>query len=183
MQGGFLCLETGLTRSKNNINVAMKNLADLGMSIVLYWAVGYGLMWGASNGGWIGSSDFIPDVGREGAWFAVFLLFGAMFCGTTVTIYECLAIELGVEYEYTVDLPAGAAVEGDPADWLGMDIPKALYDDLLTAAQGQAVTDLRQHMTRLEALGDEGRSLAAHLRGLAMEYDMEAIKDALEELR
>ena len=30
MQGGFLCLESGLTRSKNKINVALKNLADLG---------------------------------------------------------------------------------------------------------------------------------------------------------
>ena len=76
MQGGFLCLETGLTRSKNNINVAVKNLADLGLSVVLYWAVGYGLMWGASNGGWIGVSDFAPDFGRAGAWFAIFLLFG-----------------------------------------------------------------------------------------------------------
>ena len=28
MQGGFLCLESGLTRSKNSINVAIKNLAD-----------------------------------------------------------------------------------------------------------------------------------------------------------
>ena len=86
MQGGFLCLETGLTRSKNNINVAVKNLADLGLSIVLYWAVGYGLMWGVSSGGWIGMSDFVPYFGRAGAWFAIFLLFGAMFCGTTVTI-------------------------------------------------------------------------------------------------
>ena len=51
MQGGFLCLETGLTRSKNNINVAVKNLADLGLSVVLYWAVGYGLMWGRRMAG------------------------------------------------------------------------------------------------------------------------------------
>ena len=86
MQGGFLCLETGLTRSKNNINVAVKNLMDLGISVTLYWAVGYGLMYGSSNGGWIGSSDFIPDLSRGGAWLAVFLLFGAMFCGTAVTI-------------------------------------------------------------------------------------------------
>ena len=28
MQAGFLCLETGMTRSKNNINVAIKNFCD-----------------------------------------------------------------------------------------------------------------------------------------------------------
>ena len=41
MQAGFLCLETGLTRSKNNINVAIKNMADFGISTVLYWAFGF----------------------------------------------------------------------------------------------------------------------------------------------
>ncbi len=86
MQGGFLCLETGLTRSKNNISVAVKNLADLGMSVVLYWALGYGLMFGASSAGWIGTSSFVPNLGGENGWTAAFLLFGAMFCGTAVTI-------------------------------------------------------------------------------------------------
>ncbi|SLM27820.1 hypothetical protein MTBBW1_1140010 [Desulfamplus magnetovallimortis] len=28
MQPGFMCLESGMTRSKNSINVAIKNLAD-----------------------------------------------------------------------------------------------------------------------------------------------------------
>ena len=86
MQAGFLCLKTGLTRSKNNINVAIKNLTDLGVSIVLFWALGYGIMFGVSSGGWIGSTSFIPDLGYSGGWFAVFLLFEAMFCGTAVTI-------------------------------------------------------------------------------------------------
>lgn len=86
MQAGFLCLETGLTRSKNNINVAIKNLTDLGVSIVLFWAVGYGLMFGITQDGWIGSSNFLSDMGREGTWFSVFLLFQAMFCGTAATI-------------------------------------------------------------------------------------------------
>jgi len=40
MQPGFMCLESGLTRSKNNINVAVKNLADFGISVSLFWALG-----------------------------------------------------------------------------------------------------------------------------------------------
>jgi ammonium transporter, Amt family len=36
MQAGFMCLESGLTRSKNSINVALKNFADFGLSVVLF---------------------------------------------------------------------------------------------------------------------------------------------------
>ncbi|MCB0153886.1 MAG: ammonium transporter [Anaerolineae bacterium] len=86
MQAGFLCLETGLTRSKNNINVAIKNLTDFGISVVVFWACGYGFMFGASQFGWFGSTAFLPDLRQQGVWFAVFLLFQIMFCGTAVTI-------------------------------------------------------------------------------------------------
>jgi Amt family ammonium transporter len=40
MQVGFLCLETGFTRSKNNVNVAVKNLTDFCVSSMVFWAVG-----------------------------------------------------------------------------------------------------------------------------------------------
>jgi Amt family ammonium transporter len=65
MQPGFMCLESGLTRSKNSINVAIKNLADLGISIALFWAFGYAFMFGTSVLGWIGSSDFFVHVERK----------------------------------------------------------------------------------------------------------------------
>ena len=35
MQAGFLCLESGLTRSKNSINVAAKNVADFALAAVV----------------------------------------------------------------------------------------------------------------------------------------------------
>ena len=54
MQIGFLCLESGLTRSKNAINVAVKNMADLSVAIFCYWLFGFGLMFGATAGGWYG---------------------------------------------------------------------------------------------------------------------------------
>ena len=86
MQAGFLCLETGLTRSKNSINVAVKNLADFGISVLVFWAVGFGIMFGASQGGWFGGSLFLPDLSATPAGLATFLLFQLMFCGTAVTI-------------------------------------------------------------------------------------------------
>ena len=38
MQAGFMCLETGLSRSKNSINVALKNVSDFGIAVVVFWA-------------------------------------------------------------------------------------------------------------------------------------------------
>ncbi|MEO1393811.1 MAG: ammonium transporter [Cyanobacteria bacterium J06634_5] len=85
MQPGFMCLESGLTRSKNSINVAVKNLADLGISICFFWGFGYALMFGASQAGWIGTSGFFLDIESD-AKLAAFFLFQMMFCGTATTI-------------------------------------------------------------------------------------------------
>lgn len=84
MQGGFALLESGLTRSKNSINVAVKNLTDLGISILCFWLVGFGLMFGASAGGWVGLDKFFFSA--AGAWPGIFFLFQAMFCSTSATI-------------------------------------------------------------------------------------------------
>lgn len=86
MQAGFLCLEAGSTRSKNNINVVIKNIADLGLSVLCFWLFGYGLMFGQTHRGWIGTASFSPDVGQGEVWVAAFFLFQAMFCSTAVTI-------------------------------------------------------------------------------------------------
>lgn len=86
MQPGFMCLESGLTRSKNNINVAIKNLADFGISLVLFWAGGFGLMFGLSVGGWLGQDAFFSDINTLPTELAAFFLFQAMFCSTATTI-------------------------------------------------------------------------------------------------
>ncbi|MCP5096565.1 MAG: ammonium transporter [Chloroflexi bacterium] len=85
MQAGFLSLETGLTRNKNNINVAVKNIADFSVSTLLFWAVGFALMFGATRGGWLGSTHFLLNFSID-TWTTVFFLFQVMFCGTAVTI-------------------------------------------------------------------------------------------------
>ena len=86
MQAGFMCLESGLTRAKNSINVAVKNIADFGISVALFWVLGYGIMFGTSQGGWIGTSDFFPSAQEEQSLMVVFFLYQAMFCGTATTI-------------------------------------------------------------------------------------------------
>lgn len=85
MQPGFMCLESGLTRSKNSINVAAKNLADFGVSVILFWAMGYALMFGISWGGVVGTSGFFLSPGTDYV-LSAFFLFQIMFCGTATTI-------------------------------------------------------------------------------------------------
>ena len=84
MQAGFLCVESGLTRNKNNINVAVKNLTDFSVSTALFWLFGFGLMFGSTTGGWLGTNAFAPDYNSDISFG--FLLFQIMFCGTAVTI-------------------------------------------------------------------------------------------------
>jgi Amt family ammonium transporter len=86
MQAGFLCLESGLTRRKNSINVAIKNLADFCLSTVVFWVVGFGIMFGASQAGWFGKSYFSMDFSESHQLFGAFFLFQVMFCGAAVTI-------------------------------------------------------------------------------------------------
>jgi Amt family ammonium transporter len=91
MQLGFLCLEAGLTRSKNAINVAVKNMTDLSVAIILYWLFGFGLMFGASENGWVGSGFVMLSF--TDTWQSAFFLFQAMFCTTAATIVSGAAAE------------------------------------------------------------------------------------------
>lgn len=87
MQAGFLCLEAGVTRSKNAINVAMKNVCDFAVAMLIFWCVGFGIMFGSSHGGWVGATFFFPEFGADEAyWLAIFFLFQVMFCATAATI-------------------------------------------------------------------------------------------------
>ena len=85
MQPGFMCLESGLTRSKNNINVAFKNLTDFGISVFCFWSVGFAFMFGTSASGIIGHSNFFFATNVQ-PLDAAFFLFQVMFCGTATTI-------------------------------------------------------------------------------------------------
>ncbi len=58
MQAGFLLLETGLVRSKNSINVAIKNIIDYVIGSICFFALGYGLMFGSSYNGYFGQNIF-----------------------------------------------------------------------------------------------------------------------------
>lgn len=85
MQAGFMCLESGLARAKNSINVAVKNMADFVLSVAGFWFIGFGLMFGTTAYGLFGTSDFCVSF-ENAPWLAVFFVFQATFCGTAATI-------------------------------------------------------------------------------------------------
>lgn len=85
MQAGFALVECGSARSKNAINVIMKNYTDMSVGALIFWAFGYGLMFGESSG-WIGLDRFFPDnLDSQGS---VFLAYQIMFAATAVTIFS-----------------------------------------------------------------------------------------------
>lgn len=85
MQPGFACLESGLTRSKNSINVAVKNVTDAMIALILFWLVGFGIMFGISESGIVGTNEFMIPF-TESSWNVAFFLFQAMFVATAATI-------------------------------------------------------------------------------------------------
>ena len=84
MQAGFMCMETGLSRHKNSINVALKNAADFGVSVVIFWLFGFGLMFGTSYNGFFGTDLFFfkTDISE----YMTYFVFQAMFVATAATI-------------------------------------------------------------------------------------------------
>ncbi len=84
MQAGFALVESGMSRAKNAVNVMMKNYMDGCVGSIVFWLVGFGLMFGANATGWYGMSHFAPHQGEP--WDFTFLLFQMMFAATAATI-------------------------------------------------------------------------------------------------
>ncbi|MCR5244166.1 MAG: ammonium transporter [Bacteroidales bacterium] len=85
MQPGFALCETGFTRSKNSVNILMKNFVDFMLGSLLFFFAGFGMMFG--EGGFVGMPNFGDltfykgDLPVEG-----FLIFETVFCATSATI-------------------------------------------------------------------------------------------------
>lgn len=88
MQAGFAMVESGFTRAKNAVNIMMKNLMDFSLGSLAFWAVGFGLMFGATTTGFFGTSGFLlSDFAVEGdPWLYAFWLFQTVFAATAATI-------------------------------------------------------------------------------------------------
>jgi len=85
MQAGFALVELGLTRSKNAINIIMKNLMDFAIGSLSFFVLGFGLMFGTTNG-FFGTNEFLLSASSGNSWDYTFIIFQTVFAGTAATI-------------------------------------------------------------------------------------------------
>ena len=88
MQAGFAMVETGFTRAKNAANIMMKNLMDFCIGCCAFWFIGFGLMFGKSDG-FFGTSWFAfnwQQAHEAGDWPFTFFVFQLVFAATAATI-------------------------------------------------------------------------------------------------
>ncbi|HHL42754.1 MAG TPA: ammonium transporter, partial [Hellea balneolensis] len=92
MAAGFAMLEMGLVRRKNVSMQGVKNIALYSIAGLMFWLIGYNVMYGGEAGGFVGSFTpyNFPDPGADKAeagysvasdWF-----FQMVFCATTASI-------------------------------------------------------------------------------------------------
>ena len=86
MQAGFAMVETGFTRAKNAVNILMKNLMDFSVGSLAFFLIGFGLMFGETNG-LFGTTLFgLSGVEPGTDWNWTFLIFQTVFAATAATI-------------------------------------------------------------------------------------------------
>jgi Amt family ammonium transporter len=74
MNLGFACVESGMCRAKNCVNILSKNFVVFAVTAIGFWLLGWGLMFGNGNG----------FVGSEGLWMVA----GADNSPATVSAYQ-----------------------------------------------------------------------------------------------
>jgi Amt family ammonium transporter len=90
MQAGFAMVETGFTRAKNAGNIIMKNIMDFSVGSLVYWFIGFSIMFGTDIGGIIGKIDIMTQGSYDFLGLNIpvsaFLIFQTVFCATAATI-------------------------------------------------------------------------------------------------
>ncbi len=81
MQAGFALVEAGFTRAKNVGNIIMKNFMDFCIGSLVFWIVGYSIMYGG-EGAFFGAFDLFYS--KEGDLHSLF--FQTVFAATAATI-------------------------------------------------------------------------------------------------
>jgi len=104
MQAGFAFLEAGAVRSKNTVNILIKNMLDALIGGVSYWAIGWALAYGKDDGsGFLGTDQFFAHnmpLDQFPSWFFQFvfaataatIVSGAIAERCTFTAYFCYSI-------------------------------------------------------------------------------------------
>ena len=103
MHAGFTLVEAGFTRAKNTVNIIMKNFMTVVLGLLIFFFVGYGVMFGKSAGGFIGTDSFLLSLidSTDTKNFAIWL-FQAVFAATAATIVSGAMAERTKFYSYLI---------------------------------------------------------------------------------
>ncbi|MBR06693.1 MAG: hypothetical protein CMP48_03320 [Rickettsiales bacterium] len=85
MQAGFKVLETGLVKTEHRSGIGVKNLMDWVAGSLAFFTIGFGIMFGQSSHGIMGTSMFF-GLGIDKGYDMVFFIFQLAFAGTALTI-------------------------------------------------------------------------------------------------
>ena len=91
MHAGFALVESGFCRRKNVVMVLLKNVSVVAVASLLFYAVGFGLMFGGGNA-WVGLEGFAPTADAsvtnapDNLPLFIFLFFQLVFAATAATI-------------------------------------------------------------------------------------------------
>jgi ammonium transporter, Amt family len=90
MAAGFCMLEAGLVRSKNVSMQCLKNISLYSTGVLVYWLVGYNLMYSGVDGGWFGQIAPMtfpaPSADTGDYSLATDFFYQSMFCATAASI-------------------------------------------------------------------------------------------------
>jgi Amt family ammonium transporter len=103
MAAGFTMLEAGLVRAKNTAEILTKNVALYAIACIMYMLVGYQIMYGSAEAGWMPSLGFMIGaenaadamVGEDAPYYSVM----SDFFFQVVFVATCMSIVSGVVAE------------------------------------------------------------------------------------
>ena len=120
MHAGFTLVEAGFTQAKNAVNIAMKNLMAISVGTIVYWFIGYSLMYGETSNGFFRWSGFFAEAAPHDLFFQTMFaatcatfVSGAVAGRTKYSVFAIFAVIItGLIY------PIAGGWEWNPDGWL-----------------------------------------------------------------
>ena len=92
MAAGFAMLEAGLTRAKNNVTILLKNVAIFAIASMVYYFIGYNLMYGEGNS-FMGSGAMLSGITYDDHSLYSDFFFQVVFVATAASIVSGVVAE------------------------------------------------------------------------------------------
>ena len=138
MQCGFMMVEAGSVSQANVQNIIFKNLMDAAIGATSFWAIGYGIAYGADGGQFIGTSNFFLVEFENGTGDWVFWFFQFVFAATAATIVSgCVAERCQMVGYFAYSVVLTAFIYPVVVHWVWADgFLSAFRDELLWGGNG-----------------------------------------------